>query len=125
MSIITANITPSLSGARLITHHFTTASTSTNPTVVAPGRRALYGWAITCATASARYLCFHDTGVAPIAGSAIYFKYGIPGNGSSNQNFTIPIPFINGLSYTTVVAPADTDATATTTNDLLINLFYI
>ena len=100
------------------------AANSTNATTIAIGQRQMYGWAITNTNAAARYICFHDVSSIPTAGLGIYFKYGIPASGASNQSFDFGIQFVNGLSITTVVNPADNDATAVAASDLIINIFY-
>lgn len=119
---LTVNVIPVVVQG-LLTFHLAAANT-TNATLVALGQRQLYGWAVTNTNAATRYICFHDSASTPVAGVGIYFKYGIPATGASNQNFNFGIQFINGLCITTVPNPSDNDATAVAANDLIINLFY-
>lgn len=103
--------------------HLVSANT-TNAAVVKTSQGQLYGWAITNTNAAARYICFHNSSVAPVAGVGVLFKYGIPATGASNQSFDFGIQFSGGISITTVVNPADSDNTAVGLNDLVINLFF-
>lgn len=97
---------------------------STNANVIKSGAGQVYGWAITNTNAAIRYICFHDSLKIPTAGNAIYFKYGIPASGASNQAFDFGIQFSNGIAITTVVNAIDSDATSVAANDLIINIFY-
>ena len=108
----------------LYVYHLDGAAT-TNVTVVKNTPGQLYGWYINNTNAAFRYLCFHDIATTPLAGRGIYFKMGIPPTGAANiLGEGYGIQFNQGISFSTVVNPIDSDSSAIAIHDLIINLFY-
>lgn len=101
------------------------SAATTNATNVQTGSTQLIGWAISNPSAAVKFICFHDTAVAPTAGQNIKMKYGIPASGASNQVWTVPIQFNSGLAITLVTNAALSDATAVAAGDLVVNLFFV
>jgi hypothetical protein len=122
MPILTTRLRSPLGGD--LPFHLVSAAT-TNATLVKAGGTLLKGWALTNTNAAIRYIAFHDLGRVPVGGQNVYFKYGIPASGASNQYFGDGIQFFQGLALTLVAASADSDATAVGSGDLLVNLFYV
>jgi hypothetical protein len=125
----TANSTPWLvtqspaTTGGLTVFHLASAA-STNATNVKASAGQLYGYMVSNTSAAYTYLCFHNTAGTPTAGASIFFKIGIPSGGAANVHWNSGIAFGTGIAITTVVNPADSDATAVAANDQVINLFY-
>jgi hypothetical protein len=101
------------------------AAGTTNATVAKIGSGQVYGWYLFNAAAATRYFKIYDKGGPPTVGSDMpLMTIGIPAGAAANVWFGSGIQFMWGISYATTVNPADTDATAVTANDLIINLFY-
>lgn len=79
--------------------------------------------------AAVRYLKFYDMNTAPSAGvGAPVRRFGIPGN-AAGAGFIlqpiVPMRFLSGIAFTLVTGAADTDATATTANDVTLTIEYV
>lgn len=112
-------------GGGSIPFHLSTAAT-TNPTVIKVGAGKVMSWYITNTNAAIRYICFHDTNKAPVAGQNISRKFGIPASGAANVDFGIGLQFNYGIAITTVAGTGvDSDATVVSAQDLIINIEYV
>jgi len=113
---------PHTSGG-LSTFHLVSAG-STNLTSIKRSAGQVYGWFIFNAALSTRKVAFHNTNIAPAAGSNVFFSLVIPASSGANVNFDAGIPFTSGIAISTVTGIADSDVAAVTANDLVINIFY-
>lgn len=102
---------------------------TTNQTLVNKGPSVLFSVYVINVNAAVRYLKFYDLAAAPTAGTGKPKRiFAIPGN-TAGAGFclspVIPMGFDNGIAFTIVTGVADTDATAVTANDVILNLEYI
>lgn len=106
------------------TKHIVAAAT-TNATNVKNAAGRVVGWSFVNTTASYQYVKLHNTSAAPTPGSGVVQTIAIPPNGVNNMPLGASgIGFATGISYSIVTGAADTDATATTLNSVIGDLFY-
>jgi hypothetical protein len=107
--------------------HHKVSLAATNPTVI----KALPGkvtgiWCYNNHNAI-RKVAFHDTALAPTAGTTpIRFAVIVPANGSA----FVPLPpegveFVNGIAYTMVTGVGDANANAVGASDLVLGVAYV
>lgn len=114
--------TPATAGG-FTTYHLVSAA-STNATVVKASPGQVFGWYIYNSAASARKVAFHNTTSTPTAGASVFFSLMLPAGAAANVMTETGIPFSTGIGITTVTGIPDSDNTAVSANDLIINLFY-
>lgn len=105
------------------------AAATTNQTLVKKGPGRLISIHAVNVNAALRYLKFYDTNSTPVAGVGQPIRrYAIPAS-ATGLGFvlapTIPMGFLQGLGFTIVTGVADTDATATSANDVILTLEYV
>lgn len=105
------------------------AAATTNQTLVAAGPRVLVSIVAINVNAAVRYLKFYDQKVAPNAGTGTPARlFAIPGSTAGNGFVLapmLPMGFTNGIAFTMTTGSADTDATALTAGDVVLNLEYV
>lgn len=102
------------------------AAGTTNGANIKASPGVLYGWIIQNVAASVRYVKLYDRATAPTVGTHTPFLT-IPLAATSVSVVTLdnyPITFSSGLGIGTTNLVADSDTTAVTAGDLIINLLY-
>lgn len=101
------------------------AAGSTNATSVRNTRAELVGWYVQNAAASARFLKLYNKASAPTVGTDTpLMTIPIAAGGNSFAYMEDGIAFSTGLALATTNLVADSDTTALTANDLVVNLFW-
>lgn len=109
---------------KAIPYHLVGAATVNN-TLVATGPRELTGYYLVNTAASFAYVKLFDKATAPAAGSDTPVAvYGIPASSAANVAFGVPVQFTNGLGFATTTGIADSDATAISSNQVSVTLYY-
>ena len=87
--------------------------------------RTLGGWSLYNAAAAARYVRLFDKASAPTMGTDTA-KLVVVVPAGSCRDFALPrgVNFVNGLWVSVTGGETDTDNTAPTASDVLVNLFY-
>lgn len=105
-------------------HHIVSAATTNALNIKASAGRVV-GWHLTNTTASVQYVKLHNTAGAPTAGSGVVLTIGIPANGVAFMPVGGGgIGFATGIARTIVTGAADSDATATTANSVVGDIFF-
>lgn len=105
------------------THHVVSAA-STNAAIVKASAGRLIGCSLANTTASWQYVKIHNTAGTPTAGASVAMTIGIPPNGNRDITYEGGIAFTTGIARTIVTGAADSDATATTANAVVGDLFF-
>jgi len=100
------------------------SAASTNPTVIKASAGTVNGWYIYNSNGSARKVAFHDIATTPTAGTGVVMSLVIPPLSAANVSLPDGITFTTGIAITTVTGLADSNSTAVSLNDLVINIFY-
>jgi hypothetical protein len=98
-----------------------------NATNVRSGFGYLIGWSIANTTNVARYVRLYDKASAPVPASDVpFFRLVIPpSDGKSEMVFSSsPIWLARGLAYDITAASPDTDTTAVSAGDVIVNLLF-
>lgn len=103
--------------------HLVSAAT-TNSTLVKNAAGKVTGWYFGNTTATWQYVKLHNQTTAPTAGSGVVRTIAIPPNGVASFFSEGGITFATGIGLTVVTGAADTDATATTLNAVVGELFF-
>ncbi len=103
-------------------HRVATADTNAVNVKSTAGR--LYGWTFYNASASAKYLKFHNTAGTPTAGSGVVRTVGIPPNGQASLWLGTGHFFSTGIGISITGAAADADTTALTAGDVVGEVWY-
>jgi hypothetical protein len=103
-------------------HHIVSAATTNVAQIKATAGRVI-GYCFSNTTASWQYVKFHNVASAT-AGAGVVMTVGIPPNGKAECNIPHGIGFATAISRSIVTGPADTDATATTANAVVGDIFY-
>ena len=114
--------TPSCSIYKLL------SAASTNASNIKGSAGNIYGWSIQNSTTSTRYVKLYNKASAPTVGTDTpVMTLLIPGAtaGAGNNLSTTNIIFSIGIALATTVNPSDSDSTAVSLNDLIINIFYV
>jgi hypothetical protein len=119
---VSMQVRTSSAGGTLI-HHMVAAAT-TNAANVKNAAGRLYGWSLANTTATWQYVKLHNVNTAPTAGAAVAMTIGIPPNGRSDEVIPMGVGFTTGIGRTIVTGAADADATATTLNAVVGDLFF-
>lgn len=105
------------------------SAASTNATSVKASAGAVYAIQVTNINASARFLKFYDKASAPTVGTDTPIKVlQIPGNTSGSgivEALGIGIKFSSGIAFAITGGAGDSDTTAISANDVIVNLDYI
>lgn len=107
-----------LSGLHLV------AAATTNPTLVKSSAGKVTGWFFGNTTATWQYVKLHNQATAPTAGTGVVRTIAIPPNDVASFFSEGGITFATGIGLTVVTGAADTDATATTLNAVVGELFF-
>ena len=123
-------IAPAVSGG-MTSYSKLSVGTSGDATNIIATPAQLYGWVITNTDVSPCYVKFYDSTSAPAAGTtspAPKLRLMIPGNtagaGQVAAEFTMGIPFANGIAFTIVTTAPDAGATGVSANAVILNLLY-
>lgn len=100
------------------------AGSSTNATSVKASAGNVYGYEIANAVGSIRYVKFHNTAIAPTAGTGIVYTVLVPASSVVRFYFNNGLYFSSGIGFTTVTGFADSDTAAVTANDLIVQVLY-
>lgn len=103
------------------------AAGSINATVIKASAGNVYLIEITNTSAAFKYVKFYNktTTPAPATDNGLLVKrYGIAPNSTLVVDFPLGIPFTTGIGLATVTGTSDTDATAVTAADLMVNVTY-
>ncbi|MCZ8113821.1 hypothetical protein [Silanimonas sp.] len=103
-------------------HHIVSAATTNVAQIKATAGRVI-GYCFSNTTASWQYVKFHNVASAT-AGAGVVMTVGIPPNGKAECNIPHGIGFATAISRSIVTGPADTDATATTLNAVVGDVFF-
>jgi hypothetical protein len=103
-------------------HHIVSAATTNVAQIKATAGRVI-GYCFSNTTATWQYVKFHNVASAT-AGSGVVMTVGIPPNGKAECNIPHGIGFATAISRSIVTGPADTDATATTLNAVVGDVFF-
>lgn len=110
-------------GAASISHIVSAATTNAANIKASAGR--LIGWNFANTTASWQYVKLHNSATAPTAGAGVAMTIGIPPNGLSVSPASFGgVGFSAGIGRTIVTGAADSDATATTLNAVVGDLYF-
>ena len=103
-------------------HHIVSAATTNVAQIKATAGRVL-GYCLSNTTATWQYVKFHNVASAT-AGAAVAMTVGIPPNGKAECHIAQGIAFGTAISRSIVTGAADTDATATTLNAVVGDVFF-
>lgn len=104
--------------------HRVLAAGSANATNVKAAPGTVFGWAITNANASARYVKLYNKATAPDSSDTPLATIHVAGSGSREFSFPIGIPFSAGIGYRIVTGVADNDNTSVTASDVQMTLLW-
>ena len=107
-----------LSNAHLV------AAGSTNATSVKASAGQVYTVDVFNKAATPRYVKFHNTAGAPTAGTGVVRTVGVQAGVARNVVFPGGLAFSTGIAMTLVTGIADSDATAVTAEDLVVDVGY-
>ena len=101
------------------------AAGTTNATMVKKTGGQIVGWFLFNAAAATRFFKLYDMKKLPTVGTDVPdLTIPLPSGAAANVSFDPGIPFIEGLAFATTVNGTDSDSTAVTANDLIINILY-
>lgn len=103
------------------------AAGSNNATAIKATPGNIYSIEITNTSAAIKYVKFYNKATAPVPGSdnaLLIRRYGIPATSNLVVNSPKGIPFTTGIGFATVTGTSDTDNTAVTAADLMINVTF-
>lgn len=103
-------------------HHVVSAATTNVAQIKATAGR-IYGYCFSNTTAAWVYVKFHNVASAT-AGAAVAMTVGVPPNGKAECTIPAGIGFATAISRSIVTGAADTDATATTLNAVVGDIFF-
>jgi len=85
----------------------------------------LYGYYLENNAASARYVKFYDKASAPVVASDTpVLTLPLPAGAAANLTLPIGLVFATGIAICATGGVGDTDSTAPSANDVVVNLFY-
>ena len=109
------------SGGATAFSYLAAASANQDSTVIKASAGQVYGWQLFNTSAASRYVKVYDKVTAPTSADTPIKRYFLPAGGG----VVIPAPsgvvFTNGLAFRITAGVADTDATAVTANDVIVN----
>jgi hypothetical protein len=112
----------------ILLKHRLLALASTNATVVAAGKQRLVGGIVSNTSAAIKYLKFYDKATAPTVGTDTpVMTIALPATSNTPVNSfatDIGVYFTLGFTYALTGAQADTDTTALTAGDVVVNFLY-
>lgn len=79
-------------------------------------------------TASVRYVKVYDKATSPTSADTPVQRWVVPGStagGGNNPNSFVGMKFTAGLAFRITTGVADSDATAATANDVVVNFGYV
>lgn len=103
-------------------HHIVSAATTNVAQIKATAGR-IYGYCLSNTTATWQYLKLHNVASAT-AGSGVVMTVGLPPNGKAECSIPSGIAFATAISRSIVTGAADADATATTLNAVVGDIFF-
>lgn len=102
------------------------SAASTNATLVHSVNSRLYGYQLANNSASWRYLRLYNQTTAPTVGTSVPFMViPIAPGTTTDANFTIPVSFTTGMSYSITGGAADLDATVVGANEVVGHLLTV
>jgi len=87
-----------------------------------PGEIA--GWFLSNQASSVRFVKLYDKATAPLSTDTPLVTIMMPANSAANVIAPCGINTVNGIGIRGTQLVADTDTTAPSTNDLVVNIFY-
>lgn len=85
----------------------------------------IYGWFLFNNAASVRYLKLYNKSSSPSVGSDTPFMtIPLPAGAGANVNFTSGITFSSGIGIGATTGVADSDSSAPSANDVIVNVIY-
>lgn len=101
------------------------AAATTNATSVKASAGQVGGWYIHNNAASVRYVKLYNKASAPTVGTDTpVLVIPIPAGAAANVEFANGIAFSTGIALAIVTGQANSDATAVTAGDVVVNLLY-
>lgn len=104
------------------------SAATNNATLAKATNGQVFGWYITNINAAVRYLKIYDKATSPTVGTDTpVMTIAIPGNtagAGSTVFFPTGIEFQNGIGYGIVTGVGDSDNTAVSADEIVVNLFY-
>lgn len=119
---LTVILTPATSGGLSV---FKNASVVNTPLSVKNGAGQLYSYYLYNSATSARFVKLWDKATTPVVGTdAPFATLALPAGAAANLAIPHGLPFANQLWTAATAGQADTDNTAPSASDVLVNLFY-
>lgn len=84
----------------------------------------IYGYFISNNAATARFVKIYNKATAPTQADTPILTLQIPASSAANVSHPNGVAFSTGISYRASTGVADNDTGATTTNDVILNLYY-
>lgn len=104
---------------------YSNADLTTPGVAIKASKGKVYGWYLYNKSSTVKYVKLYAKASAPSPGSDTpKLRLAVPPNGGSNIAFGPGIPFPTGIAVIGVTGVADTDNTAPTANDLIVNIFW-
>ena len=123
---VASNTTPTTTGGLSVYRNIDMNATPVN---IKASAGQVYGYYIAnTATGSVfRYVKIYNKATAPVIGSdaaLLVMTIPVPAGAAANVEFSNGIAFSSGIGITAVTGVADTNATAPTANDVIVNILY-
>lgn len=121
---VIANPGATTSGGATPYSYISAGSANQDSQVIKASAGQTYGWQLFNTTSSARYVKVYDKATAPTSADTPVKRYLVPANGGAVIPQSSGVVFSNGIAFRITQNPADNDATAAATNDVLVNANY-
>jgi hypothetical protein len=113
---------PRINGGVLVYRRINDASENAINVKATAGQ--VYGWYLFNATTVTRYFKLYDKASTPSSSDTPLMTIPIPAGAAANVFMTHGIAHTNGIGFRIVTGMADSDATAPSANQVVINLLY-
>lgn len=120
-TVIPVTQTPATSGGLSIYRNLDAGTTGAS---VKASAGQLYGYFIYNNAVSTRYLKIYNNAGTPISSDTPVITVPIPAGAAANVGFASGIAFGTGIAIRASTGVADNDTGATTTNDVIVDIFY-
>ena len=102
------------------------AANTTNATLLKGGPAVLLGVTVTNAGAAARYVKTYNKATAPTVGTDVPVQvFGLAAGVSQTYSYPNGYPYSIGLGFGIVNLPADSDTTAPTAGDVIVDFHFL
>lgn len=119
----TASLVPATTGGLSIHRNIDAGVTATTQIAKASAGQ-LYGYFISNNAATARFVKVYNKATAPTEADTPVLTFQLPAASSANVSHPNGVAFSTGISYRASTGRADNDTGATTTGDVIVNLYY-